>query len=71
MNGTRTICLRDLKNLKQKSFNFPMMAISSAELYSMLLPPPTLTRNTQKYHVAYGSKRKYVLGTLRSSHIIA
>lgn len=35
------------------SHNFLMMAVSSAELYSiLLLPPPTLTQNARKYQVA-------------------
>lgn len=29
------------------SHNFLMMGVSSAELYSMLLPPPTLTECTE------------------------
>lgn len=60
-----------LKKPKPRSLNFLIMAISFAELYSMMLPPPTLTQNTRKYHVAYGSNRKYALGILCSSHIIA
>lgn len=68
---THNMFKRFKKPKTELSRNFLIMAVSSAKLYSMLLPPPTLTQNTRKYHVAYGSNRKYVLGILCSSHTIA